>query len=152
MLALADGLSAVSGGLVQCQPGQFCATSPEYFDQVLADGHVYVCDGEDGAVAAAAVLAPNPFQPQPSLNFVAGHTADAIIAVMSGLRRFAPKPDDSSDNGSGGSIPVQLFGYLPMASKAIELVAGGQVPGWERHTTTFEKVFGWEAGKLGGGE
>lgn len=147
-LAHSDEMVGISGGFVQCAPGQFCAASAEYFDGVIAEGHTYVTESSDGGIGAVAVLSPNPFQPQPGLNFVAGHTDDAIITIMSGLRKYAPKPENNEENGSGGTIPVQLFGYLPMASQAIKLVVGGKVPGWERHTTTFEKVYGWEAGGL----
>ena len=67
------------------------------------------------------------------------------MSLLTGLRRFGPKPGDQS---SAESIPAQIFGYLPFGTPACQLVAEGKVDGWARHSKTFEDVYGWEAGAL----
>ena len=59
-LAHSDEMVGISGGFVQCAPGQFCAASAEYFDGVIAEGHTYVTESSDGGIGAVAVLSPNP--------------------------------------------------------------------------------------------
>jgi len=144
-IALSDEMLSQSAGLVQCQPGQFCAASASYFEELIRDGHVHVVETDDGKIGAVAVVAPNRFQPMPSLNFIAGPSTEHVITLLSGLRRFAPKPSEAN---SDGVMPTQLFGYLPMESTAIKMVAAGKVDGWERHTTTYEQVFSWKAGGI----
>ena len=146
-LAHADEMVKVTNGLIQSGPGQFCAASVAFFDGMIEKGCVYIADGPaGGAIGAVAILPPSPWaDAEKGLSFVAGTDDAAIVSLLTGLRRFGPKPGDQS---SAESIPAQIFGYLPFDTPACQLVAEGKVDGWARHSKTFEDVYGWEAGAL----
>ena len=146
-LAHADEMVKVTNGLIQSGPGQFCAASAAFFDGMIEKGCVYIADGAaGGAIGAVAILPPSPWaDAEKGLSFVAGTDDAAIVSLLTGLRRFGPKPGDQS---SAESIPAQIFGYLPFDTPACQLVAEGKVDGWARHSKTFEDVYGWEAGAL----
>ena len=90
---------------------------------MIEKGCVYIADGPSGgAIGAVAILPPSPWaDAEKGLSFVAGTDDAAIVSLLTGLRRFGPKPgDQSSADGHPRAIervyePVALPLFGPEA-------------------------------------